>query len=170
MEEGSRHKGGRSGKSTKAGGPKEKAIPTKTGAASAASGDGPAKTGGVSAKRAPSRRGRARGAAFAFAFAPGLESFVSSSPALMSAAEAIGKRIRFSVAPKTMSNEPIQAQRGRLSERSLEEFRPKPDAAAAAADRLKQLGFSIERIGRFAITASGPAELVSQVERSRSRS
>jgi hypothetical protein len=95
-------------------------------------------------------------------FAPGLESFVSESPELTKASEALSERVSVTIAPKTVSSEPIQAQRGRLFDADIDKFRPKPDAKFAAAERLKQEGFTIDRIGRFTISASGPARLVAE--------
>lgn len=65
------------------------------------------------------------------------------------------------VAPKTLSGQPIQEYRGRLHERALEQFRPRQDAVDRAVERLEQLGFDVLRRGRFGITIAGPAELVS---------
>lgn len=102
-----------------------------------------------------------RGAA-SLKMAPGLERFIGASPVLARAMRALAKRVTLTVAPKTVSNEPIQAQRGRLHERDIEHFRPRRDAMDAAAERLKQLGFEIVREGRFGITVSGSAKLVSE--------
>jgi hypothetical protein len=95
--------------------------------------------------------------------APGLESLVASSPALSKMTEQLTELVTVTVAPKTFSQERIQDQRGKLSDRRIDDFRPRPDAKALAAERLKQLGFSIRREGRFAITVTGPARLVSEV-------
>jgi serine protease AprX len=115
---------------------------------------------------APTPRRRVEGAVYARAatvgFAPGLASLVAASPALTETSSKIVQNVSFTVTPTTYSKEPIQAQRGALVEKNLEDFRPQPDAAQAAAERLKQLGFSILRMGRFGITASGPADLVKE--------
>ncbi len=94
--------------------------------------------------------------------APGLESFVAASAELTKTTEALCERVCFTIAPKTQSDKPVQAFRGRLQSADIEEFRPKPDAVVKAVERLKQLGFTVDRVGRFAISASGPARLVSE--------
>ncbi len=95
--------------------------------------------------------------------APGLASLVAGSAVLTAAAEALAKEVSFTVAPQTLSRDRIQGQRGLLGARNLDDFRPRPDAAQAAAERLRQLGFNVLKIGRFGITATGPAKLVSDV-------
>jgi serine protease AprX len=118
--------------------------------------------------RAPALRKvkRARSTASAptsFVYAPGLERLVATSPTLSEKAKELGDRVIFSVAPRTVSGERIQAYRGRLSERHIGDFRPNMDSTTVAVDRLKELGFTVLREGRFAITASGPARLVSEL-------
>jgi hypothetical protein len=109
--------------------------------------------------RTLSRRAGRKGAGL-LEIAPGLESIIGASAELAKAAKALAKRVTLTVAPKTMSGNPIQAQRGRLWESDLEGFRPRPDAADAAVARLRQLGFEILRRGRFGITVSAPANLI----------
>ena len=120
----------------------------------------------LAAASAPARRRMIGGAVYPRAatvgFAPGLASLVAASPTLTAASSKIVQEVPFTVTPKTYSQEPIQAQRGALTEKNLDDFRPQPDAAEAAVERLKQLGFSILRMGRFGITASGPADLVKE--------
>jgi serine protease AprX len=116
-----------------------------------------ASSGSAMRKRRSRRSGRA---AAGLTTAPGLEIFVGKSSALSKTIRELAKRVTFTVAPRTISNEPIQAQRGRLHERDIEDFRPRPDAVEASVERLRQLGFEISRLGRFGITASGPAQLV----------
>jgi len=105
----------------------------------------------------------ARMTALPFDYPPVLKHLISASPALMESTESLGKTVSFTVAPKTVSNEPIQAQRGVMHERKIDDFRPRKDSVELAVERLKQLGFQIGRIGRFGISASGPAKLVSDV-------
>ena len=105
----------------------------------------------------------ARMTALPFDYPPVLKHLISASPALMESTESLGKTVSFTVAPKTVSNEPIQAQRGVMHERKIDDFRPRKDSVEQAVERLKQLGFQIGRIGRFGISASGPAKLVSDV-------
>ena len=95
--------------------------------------------------------------------APGLENFVAASAELTKQTEALCERVCFTIAPKTKSDKPVQAFRGRLQGVDIEEFRPKPDAVVKCVERLKQMGFTVDRVGRFAISASGPARLVSDV-------
>ena len=95
--------------------------------------------------------------------APGLQNFLSSSPALTKATEKLSENVTVTVAPKTLSKERVQDQRGRLADQDIDQFRPDPEAMKLAVERLKQLGFDIRREGRFAITASGPARLISDV-------
>ena len=94
--------------------------------------------------------------------APGLESLVAGSAELTKATEALSERVTVTVAPKTQSAERLQDQRGRLADRKIDDFRPRPDAMVMAAERLKQLGFEIQREGRFTITAAGPARLINE--------
>lgn len=105
----------------------------------------------------------ARISALPLNFPPVMRQLVAASAPLAQKIEALGADVSFTVAPKTVSNEPIQAQRGRLHERKIDDFRPRKDSVEQAVDRLKQLGFRIGRIGRFGISASGPAKLVSDV-------
>ena len=95
--------------------------------------------------------------------APGLQNFMSSSPALAKMTEELSENVTVTVAPKTLSKERVQDQRGRLADQDIDQFRPDPEAMKLAVERLKQLGFEIRREGRFAITASGPARLISDV-------
>lgn len=97
------------------------------------------------------------------AIAPGLENFVGSTPALTEATERLSENVTVTVAPQNVVKERIQEQRGRLRERNIDDFKPRPDSMGIAVERLKQLGFSVQREGRFTITASGPARLVSDV-------
>ena len=96
-------------------------------------------------------------------FAPGLVNLVAGSERLTAAASALADQVSFTVAPKTVSGEPIQAQRGILAGKNLEDFKPHPDEALRAADRLRALGFEIVRMGRFGISVRGPAGLVKEV-------
>ena len=95
-------------------------------------------------------------------FAPGLASLVAASPALTAVSSALAQQVSFTVTPRTMSKLAIQDQRGILTGKALDDFRPNPDDANKAAERLKQLGFTVIRMGRFGITARGPAPLVNE--------
>ena len=133
----------------------------------------------VKARRLKKARGKTRAAAppaISFArdavmvgrarlltIAPGLESFVSSSPILAKMTEELTEQVTVTVAPKTQSQERLQEQRGRLAGREIDDFRPRPEAIPMACERLKQLGFTIQREGRFTITAVGPARLINDV-------
>jgi serine protease AprX len=110
---------------------------------------------------APSVRRRSLGAT-ALTLAPGLQNFLGKSPALQERIEDLAQSVRFTVAPKTVSGESIQAQRGRLKPEEIDKFKPALDSRGEAEERLKQLGFQIIRLGRFGITAHGPAKLVSE--------
>jgi serine protease AprX len=101
--------------------------------------------------------------AAAFSFAPGLQNFILASPPLQKMTKFLGENVSFTVAPKTVSNEPIQAQRGLLQNREIDDFLPQKESVESAVERLKQLGFQINRVGRFGISASGPAKLVTDV-------
>ena len=79
--------------------------------------------------------------------APGLQNFISSSPALTKATEELSENVTVTVAPKTLSKERVQDQRGRLADQNIDQFRPDPDAMKLAAERLKQLGFEIRARG-----------------------
>ena len=120
------------------------------------------------AKKRPSRHSGKRSprsgkSAFALGMVPGLDLFVGKFRALGAAARTLADRVTLTVAPKTISGEPIQHQRGRLRERDIEHFRPSPKAADGAVERLQHLGFQILRRGRFGITVSAPAALVSEI-------
>jgi serine protease AprX len=121
-----------------------------------------AKAGTAKAGSTGSKRG-ARPAPARLSYAPGLQKMVAESPTLSNTVSELRADVTFTIAPKTVSGEPIQAQRGRLRERNIDDFRPAPDAVQKAAERMTQLGFSIKRVGRFVITASGPSRLVSEV-------
>jgi serine protease AprX len=88
---------------------------------------------------------------------------MSTLPGLAEKAKSLSKEVTFTIAPKTKSEEPIQAQRGLLSKRNIDDFRPRPDSVDEARKRLTELGFRINHVGRFGISVSGPAELVSDV-------
>ena len=103
----------------------------------------------------PSKRSPTR-----LAFSPGLESIVNESDPLVSRVAKLQDEVRFTVAPSTVSGERIQAQRGRLHTRSLDDFRPRSASVDDAVARLTALGFRILRVGRFGISAAGPARLV----------
>jgi hypothetical protein len=91
------------------------------------------------AARPPARTSaRRRTGPSVLSFAPGLENFVSASSSLNQATEALASRVAVTIAPTTISNEPIQAQRGRLRERSLDDFRSRRDACRRCRDRTAQ--------------------------------
>jgi serine protease AprX len=119
------------------------------------------KTNKKTAARRP-RRGR-----YVLEMAPGLEQLIKSSATLSKTAKGLGENVMFTVAPKTVSDEPIQAQRGRLHGRNIDDFRPRRESTDGAIERLTQLGFEIVHRGRFGITVRGPAKLVSDVLKTR---
>jgi hypothetical protein len=88
---------------------------------------------------------------------------MDQSSSLVETTQALAQRVTLTVAPKTMSGEPIQAQRGRLQERDIADFRPRPEAVDGCVARLDELGFEILRRGRFGVTVSAPAELISDL-------
>jgi hypothetical protein len=92
---------------------------------------------------------------------PGLALFINKSSELGTKVRLLSKDVTLTVAPRTISGEPIQEQRGRLHARNIDDFRPRPDAVGASIERLNQLGFKILRQGRFGITVSAPAKLIS---------
>jgi serine protease AprX len=104
-----------------------------------------------------------RAVAKQFLVPTGLQQFMSTVPGLAEKAKSLSQEVTFTVAPKTKSREPIQAQRGLLAERNIDDFRPHPDSVDQAKRRLTELGFRINRIGRFGISVTGPAELCSEV-------
>src|SRR6266853_3008500 len=106
---------------------------------------------------------RPRRVRYALEMAPGLEQLIKSSATLSKTAKGLGENVTFTVAPKTISSEPIQAQRGRLHGRNIDDFRPRRESMEGAIERLGQLGFEIVHRGRFGITVRGPAKLVSDV-------
>ena len=101
------------------------------------------------------------------ALAPGLDNFVSGNSALRQAVAQLDQYVSFTIAPKTVSEESIQAQRGRLSNDNLDSFRPQKDAVHRAIEELQRLGFKNIRQGRFGISAGGSARLVSEVLKTR---
>ncbi|WP_309891944.1 S8 family serine peptidase [Archangium sp.] len=92
-----------------------------------------------------------------------LEAAVDNDPKLAKKVSQLERNITFSVTPKTLSGERLQAARGLLHNTPLDPYRPRPDAREAAVERLQQLGLKVLHVGRFAITAQGPAELVADV-------
>ena len=58
--------------------------------------------------------------------APGLQNFMSSSPALAKMTEELSENVTVTVAPKTLSKERVQDQRGRLADQNIDRFRPIP--------------------------------------------
>lgn len=125
--------------------------------------------GRAAGKRAPLSKtrgivpGRGKRRGYSLLMAPGLDMFVGASERLSKACRNLGDHVTFTVAPKTVSNEAIQAQRGQLNNRDINQFRPRPDAEEAAIERLLQLGVEIVHRGRFGTTVMGSAELVSDV-------
>jgi serine protease AprX len=106
-------------------------------------------------------------AASSLALAPGLDNFVSHNSALQQTVSRLDQYVSFTIAPKTVSEQSIQAQRGRLSKDNIDLFRPEPDAVQRAIEELKRLGFKNIRPGRFGISAGGPARLVGEVLKTR---
>jgi hypothetical protein len=115
------------------------------------------------ASRPPRPTARRAGATPALSFAAGLESIVRNQAALSDHLIDLAQDVRATVAVKTLSGEPIQHQRGLLTRENFERFRPRPDAMDAAAERLRKLGLTVLRKGRFGISVSGPARLVRDI-------
>lgn len=99
----------------------------------------------------------------AVAFSAGLQKIVESNAALTRRAQELAKEVSFTVTTTTRSQQPIQAARGRMSESSLDAFRPVESLRDKAINRLESLGFKVVRVGRFGITVRGPAGLVKEV-------
>ena len=95
--------------------------------------------------------------------APGLGRIIGGSPALEKRAQCLSDAVSVCVAVRNKSGEPIQSQRGKLAGRDLRDFLPREDAQEHALDRLRALGFDIERIGRYSTTVKAPARLVAEV-------
>jgi hypothetical protein len=113
-------------------------------------------------KKRTAKRSPRRGYAKALGMAPGLSRLVDRSAKLTAAADSLADRVTLTVTPKTLSGESIQHHRGRLHRDNIDRFRPHPDAADGAVQRLERLGFRILRRGRFGITISAPAALVKE--------
>lgn len=96
-------------------------------------------------------------------YGEGLAAIVGRSQALAERTANLSEQVQFTVATRTVSGEPLQAQRGKLNPDNFEQFRPRADAQQQAIERLTELGFTVIRRGRFGVTVSGPAELVSRV-------
>ena len=96
--------------------------------------------------------------ALRFASAP-LHQIVKNDPHLMSSLMELEKNVVATIAAATVSGKSVQEYRGRLTRENYGEFRVDPVRAEKACDKLKSHGFEIVRVGRFAITARGPAAL-----------
>jgi serine protease AprX len=113
----------------------------------------------------PERRRTANSAArspYSLAIAPGLENFIANSGALSRKVRELERNVTFTVAPKTMSGDRVQAHRSRLYGRDIEGFRPQPLAVKRVIRELKRLGFKIVHEGTFGIAASGSAKLIEE--------
>lgn len=96
-------------------------------------------------------------------FADGLETSVRDSEELSDTVARLADDVRVTVAVTTESGEPIQHQRGTLTKENYRTFAPRPDAQAHAVAKLRDLGLTVIRQGRFGITVSGPADLIREL-------
>ncbi len=97
----------------------------------------------------------------------GLQRAVESTERLVKRVEDLAREVNFSVALTTQSGDRLQDARGRLSERALDEFRPAVASLDHSEERLRGLGFTIVRRGRFALSVRGPLELVQEVTKAK---
>jgi hypothetical protein len=103
------------------------------------------------------------GAAQTLSFGPGLERLIATSPALSDRLQRIQGGVRFTVTPRTVSGERIQEARGRLHPARLGSFRPHPRAQDEACQSLQRLGVEVLHVGRFAISARAPVQVVQEL-------
>jgi serine protease AprX len=73
------------------------------------------------------------------------------------------ENVQFTVDPRTRSGTRLKTMRGRIYECALNDLKPDESALDETVEALKKAGFAIRRIGRFGVTASGHARLVSDV-------
>lgn len=99
----------------------------------------------------------------ALAFASGLEPIVKTSAALSDRVAELSREVTFTVATKTVTGKPIQAQKGLLTPDNLDQFKPAPDERDAAVEKLISEGCKLIRKGRFTVTMSGTAEIVEKL-------
>ena len=71
--------------------------------------------------------------------------------------------VRVTVSPKTRGGVRLHQMRGRMEELTLADARPDEKHLAKTVAFLQAEGFSIERVGRFSVTATAPAQLVSEL-------
>lgn len=96
----------------------------------------------------------------------GLRAIIESSPLLSQRVDRLLEEVTFTVAPRTRSGRSLQEYRGRIAvlpEDEFEGLRPDDNAVANVRYMLEQLGFDVLRVGRFGISARGPAALVADV-------
>ena len=96
-------------------------------------------------------------------FAPGLERAVSETPALARRARELSNDVHVTVVPKTVSGLPLQEAHGELEGSGLDRYRPDPGAIESAVVTLERWGLRVLRVGRFAISAAGPAPLLNEL-------
>jgi subtilase family serine protease len=75
----------------------------------------------------------------------------------------LGEGVVFTVALSSVSGEPIQESRGKLTRESARQYAPRPGAREKAEKALASKGFKILHSGRYGITVRGPADLVADV-------
>ncbi|MBV2149815.1 S8 family serine peptidase [Sphingobium sp. AS12] len=97
------------------------------------------------------------------AFGEGLEGVIRESEALSEKVGELANDVRVTLAVTTLANAPIQNQRGALTMENYADYRPVPHLMDEAVARAEELGLTVVKRGRFGITVSGPAELVSEL-------
>ncbi len=73
------------------------------------------------------------------------------------------QNVRVTVSPRTQSGVRLRHMRGRMGEVSLADAKPDEGHLASTVAFLRAEGFAIERVGRFGVTATAPARLVSEL-------
>ena len=96
----------------------------------------------------------------------GLERMVLNQSKLFRRVESMAREVTFSVAIQTPTGERLQETRGQLAGRSLADLRPSAYACDHSEERLRRLGFTIVRRGRFALSVRGPLQLVAEITKS----
>jgi hypothetical protein len=71
--------------------------------------------------------------------------------------------VRVTVSPKTRGGMRLRQMRGRMDHVPLADAKPDEDHLAKTVSFLEAEGFTIERVGRFSVTATAPARLVSNL-------
>lgn len=95
----------------------------------------------------------------------GIVQAVLSEGRLRARVSELEQRVRVVVSPRTRSGVRLKTIRGQEGRIALNDMRPDHEHLSQAVRFLEREGFTIERVGRFGVTASAPAKLVSELLR-----